>query len=50
LDVFDSASLRECNPTDTDFRLLLDGGFEIDIRSVVVSHLLRRFRSRHHRT
>jgi hypothetical protein len=28
-------ALGECDPTDVDFRLLPDGGFEIDLGSVV---------------
>jgi hypothetical protein len=29
-------ALRDCDPTDMDFRPLPDGGFEIDLGSVVV--------------
>jgi hypothetical protein len=29
-------ALRECDPTDMDFRLLPEGGFEIDLGSVVL--------------
>jgi len=29
-------ALRECDPTDMDFRLLPDGGFEIDLGNVVI--------------
>jgi hypothetical protein len=29
-------ALRDCDPTDMDFRLLSDGGFEIDLSGVVV--------------
>jgi len=29
-------ALRDCDPTNVDFRLLPDGGFEIDLGNVVV--------------
>jgi hypothetical protein len=35
-EVLAQVAFRECDPTDMDFRLLADGGFEIDLGSVVV--------------
>lgn len=31
-------ALRDCDPTDLDFRLLPEGGFEIDLGVVVDTH------------